>query len=115
MPMLGGLVPLPVALHVAASAATGLMRDVALAGLVAAGADYAVSRRRTGKQVRMTKKEIRDEHKQSGADPMAGRPARSRQIAAARNRMMDDVPQPDIVPLTPPHSHVALRYDLVKG
>ena len=54
MPLVGGLVPLPVAMQIAGSAATGLMRDVALAGLVAAGADYAVQRRLTGKQVRMT-------------------------------------------------------------
>ena len=37
MPLVGGLVPLPVAMQIAGSAATGLMRDVALAGLVAAG------------------------------------------------------------------------------
>jgi flagellar biosynthetic protein FlhB len=115
MPMLGGLVPLPVALHVAASAATGLMRDVALAGLVAAGADYAVARRRTGKQVRMTKKEIRDEHKQSEGDPMVRSAIRSRQLAAARNRMMADVPQADVVLLNPTHIAVALRYDPAKG
>src|SRR3954451_3036315 len=115
MPMLGGLVPLPVALHVAAAAATGLMRDVALAGLVAAGADYAVARRRTGKQVRMSKKEIRDEHKQSEGDPLVRSAIRSRQLAAARNRMMADVPQADVVLVNPTHVAVALRYDPAKG
>jgi flagellar biosynthesis protein FlhB len=115
LPMVGGLVPLPVALHVAASAATGLMRDVALAGLVAAGADYAVARRRTGKQVRMSKKEIRDEHKQSEGDPMVRSAIRSRQLAAARNRMMAEVPQADVVLLNPTHIAVALRYDPAKG
>jgi flagellar biosynthesis protein FlhB len=104
-----------VALHVAASAATGLMRDVALAGLVAAGADYAVARRRTGKQVRMSKKEIRDEHKQSEGDPMVRSAIRSRQLAAARNRMMAEVPQADVVLLNPTHIAVALRYDPAKG
>ena len=34
-----------------------------------AAADYAVQRRRTGKQVRMTKKEVKQEHKQSEGDP----------------------------------------------
>jgi flagellar biosynthesis protein FlhB len=115
MPLVGGLVPLPVALHVAADAATGLMRDVALAGLVAAGADYAVQRRRTGKQVRMTKKEVRDEHKQSEGDPMMKGQIRSRQLAAARNRMMADVPKADVVLVNPTHVAVALRYDPAKG
>lgn len=115
MPLVGGLVPLPVALQVAAGAATGLMRDVALAGLVAAGADYAVQRRRTGKQVRMTKKEVRDEHKQSEGDPMVKGQIRSRQLAAARNRMMADVPDADVVLVNPTHVAVALRYDPAKG
>jgi flagellar biosynthetic protein FlhB len=115
MPLVGGLVPLDVALQVAAGAATGLMRDVALAGLVAAGADYAVQRRRTGKQVRMTKKEVRDEHKQSEGDPMVKGQIRSRQLAAARNRMMADVPEADVVLVNPTHVAVALRYDPAKG
>jgi flagellar biosynthesis protein FlhB len=115
LPLVGGLVPLPVALQVAADAATSLMRDVALAGLVAAGADYAVQRRRTGKQVRMTKKEVRDEHKQSEGDPMVKGQIRSRQLAAARNRMMADVPQADVVLVNPTHVAVALKYDAAKG
>ena len=115
MPMVGGLVPLSVGLEVAADAATGLMRDVALAGLVAALADYAVQRRRTGKQVRMTKKEVRDEHKQSEGDPAMKGQIRSRQLAAARNRMMADVPQADVVLVNPTHVAVALRYDPAKG
>jgi flagellar biosynthetic protein FlhB len=45
MPMVGGLVPLQVSIQIATGAALGLMRDVALAGLVAAAADYAVQRR----------------------------------------------------------------------
>ena len=115
MPMLGGLVPLSVAMEIAAEAATGLMRDVAAAGLVAAAADYAMSRRRTMKQVRMSKKEIRDEHKNSEGDPLIKSALRSRQLAAARNRMMADVPEADVVLLNPTHVAVALRYDPAKG
>ena len=115
MPMLGGLVPLSVAMEIAAEAATGLMRDVAAAGLVAAAADYAMSRRRTMKQVRMSKKEIRDEHKNSEGDPLIKSALRSRQLAAARNRMMADVPEADVVLVNPTHVAVALRYDPAKG
>lgn len=115
LPLLGGLVPVPVALDLAAEAATGLMRDVALAGLVAAGADYAVQRRRTGKQVRMTKKEVRDEHKQSEGDPFVRGAIRSRQLAAARSRMMAAVPEADVVLVNPTHVAVALRYEPEKG
>jgi flagellar biosynthetic protein FlhB len=115
LPLVGGLVPLDAGLHVAGEAATGLMRDVALAGLVSAAADYAVQRRKTGKQVRMTKKEVRDEHKQSEGDPHVKGQIRSRQMAAARNRMMDAVPDADVVLVNPTHVAVALRYDPAKG
>jgi flagellar biosynthetic protein FlhB len=115
MPLLGGLVPIPVALELASSAALAMMRDVALAGLVAAGVDYAMQRRRTGKQVRMTKKEVRDEHKQSEGDPLLKSALRSRQLAAARNRMMADVPTADVVLVNPTHVAVALRYDPAHG
>jgi flagellar biosynthetic protein FlhB len=115
LPLVGGLVPLSVAMEVAADAATGLMRDVAVAGLVAAAADYAMSRRRTMKQVRMTKKEVRDEHKNAEGDPLVKSALRSRQLAAARNRMMADVPEADVVLVNPTHVAVAIRYEPAKG
>ncbi len=115
MPLLGGLVPLHVGLELAAEAATGLMRDVAVAGLLAAAADYAFQRRKMGKQTRMTKKEVRDEHKMTEGDPLVKSAIRSRQLAAARNRMMADVPQADVVLVNPVHVAVALKYESSRG
>jgi flagellar biosynthetic protein FlhB len=115
MPLLGGLVPIPVALELAGDASVALMRDVAFAALLAAGVDYAVQRRRTGKQVRMTKKEVKDEHKQSEGDPMLKGQIRSRQLAAARSRMMAAVPEADVVLVNPTHVAVALSYDPARG
>jgi flagellar biosynthetic protein FlhB len=115
MPLVGGLVPIEVAIRLAAGAATGLMRDVAAAGLVAAAADYAMQRRKTGKQVRMTKQEVKQEHKQSEGDPLVKSAIRSRQLAAARNRMMADVVDADVVLVNPTHIAVALRYEPAKG
>jgi flagellar biosynthesis protein FlhB len=115
MPVLGGLVPIPVALDLAADAATGLMRDIAFAALLAAGFDYAVQRRKTGKQVRMTKKEVKDEHKQSEGDPLLKGQIRSRQLAAARSRMMAAVPDADVVLVNPTHVAVALKYEPSRG
>jgi flagellar biosynthetic protein FlhB len=115
LPLLGGLVPLDVALALGAEAATALMRDVAIAGVVAAAADYAFQRHKMGKQTRMTKKEVRDEHKMSEGDPLVKSAIRSRQLAAARNRMMADVPQADVVLVNPVHVAVALKYEPTKG
>lgn len=115
LPLLGGLVPLDVALALGAEAATALMRDVAIAGVVAAAADYAFQRHKMGKQTRMTKKEVRDEHKMTEGDPLVKSAIRSRQLAAARNRMMADVPQADVVLVNPVHVAVALKYEPNKG
>jgi flagellar biosynthetic protein FlhB len=115
MPLVGGLVPTAVVVQLVAEQVTALIRDVAVAGLVAAAADYAVQRRRIGKQIRMTKHEVKQENKQSEGDPLVRSALRSRQLAAARNRMMADVPQADVVLVNPTHVAVALRYESDKG
>ncbi len=114
-PLLGGLIPIQVVIEAVSARAVGLIRDVALAGIVMAAADYAVQRRRVGKQTRMTKQEVKQEHKQSEGDPLVKGAIRSRQLAAARNRMMADVPDADVVLVNPTHVAVALRYDPERG
>jgi flagellar biosynthetic protein FlhB len=115
MPLLGGLVPTSASLELVTSEAVGLLRTVALAGLVMAGADYAFQRRRVGKQTRMSKEEVKQEAKQTEGDPLVKSAIRSRQLAAARNRMMKDVATADVVLVNPTHVAVALRYDPDKG
>jgi len=115
MPVLGGLVPVSAALDLASAAALGLVRDVAAAGLLFAVADYAVQRRRIGKQVKMTKKEVRDEHRQTEGDPHVRSALRGRMLAAARSRMMAAVPKADVVVVNPTHVAVALRYEPERG
>lgn len=115
MPLLGGLVPFDVGLELAGDTAIGLMRDIAIAGVLIAGADYAFQRHKMGKQTRMTKKEVRDESKMTDGDPLVKSAIRSRQLAAARNRMMSDVPQADVVLVNPVHVAVALKYEASRG
>ncbi|GAA1796473.1 flagellar biosynthesis protein FlhB [Nocardioides hankookensis] len=115
MPMVGGLVPMQVVLDHTAASALGMVRNVAVVGIVLAAADYVVQRRMVGKQARMTKEEVKQEHKQSEGDPMLKGAIRSRQLAASRNRMMQDIPSADVVLVNPTHVAVALRYDPEKG
>jgi flagellar biosynthetic protein FlhB len=115
MPLVGGLVPMSATIDVAHDRVSTLLRTVALAGLVMAAADYAFQRRRVGKQVRMTKQEVKQEHKQTEGDPMVKSAIRSRQMAAARNRMMTEVDTADVLLVNPTHVAVALRYDPAKG
>jgi flagellar biosynthetic protein FlhB len=115
MPLIGGLVPIHTVLETVSSQALGLIRNIAFVGLGMAAADYAMQRRRVGKQTRMTKEEVKQEHRQTEGDPMVKSAIRSRQLAAARNRMMADVPTADVVLVNPTHVAVALRYEAQRG
>lgn len=115
MPLVGGLVPLGTVLSVESASVVTLLRTVAVAGLLMAGVDYAVQRRRTNKQTMMTKHEIKQEHKQSEGDPLVKGAIRSRQLAAARSRMLADVATADVLLVNPTHVAVALAYDPERG
>ncbi len=115
MPLVGGLMPIEVVLQKVSDEVSNLIVSVALAGLVMAAADYAMMRRRIGKQTRMSHSEIKQEHKQSEGDPMLKGAIRSRQLAAARNRMIADVSTADVLLVNPTHVAVALRYDPDQG
>ena len=115
MPLVGGLVPIDSVISQVNDSALSLMRTVALAGLALAGADYAMQRRRVNKQTRMSKEDVKQEHKQAEGDPMLKGAIRSRQLAASRNRMMADIAQADVVMVNPTHVAVALRYEPATG
>jgi flagellar biosynthesis protein FlhB len=100
---------------VAGTASLGLMRSVAIAGLGLAVVDYALARRRIGKQIRMSRQEVKEESKQSDGDPQMKGAIRSRQLSMSRNRMMSEVARADVVIVNPTHVAVALRYEPAKG
>lgn len=109
--MLGsGTHSLSAILAAAGSGVTGLVRTAVLAGLVLAAFDVAVIVKRNRKKTRMSKKEIRDEHKQTEGDPLVKGQIRSRQLAMSRNRMIASVADADVVLVNPTHVAVALRY-----
>ncbi|MGC4028520.1 MAG: flagellar biosynthesis protein FlhB [Steroidobacteraceae bacterium] len=61
--------------------------------------------------MKMTKEEVRREHKESEGSPeMKGR-VRALQREMAERRMMLDVPKADVIVVNPTHYAVALRYD----
>lgn len=63
------------------------------------------------KQLRMTRQEIREEMKESEGSPEIKGRIRQVQQAMAKRRMMQEVPQADVVVVNPTHYAVALRYD----
>ena len=86
---------------------------VATAVLVAA--DLAWSRFYWRKELRMTKQEVKDEHKQVEGDPLIKMRLRSLQRDRSRRRMIDSVPKATLIVANPTHYSVALRYVREEG
>lgn len=63
------------------------------------------------RQMKMTRKEIEDEMKESEGSPEVRSRVRQMQQEVARRRMLESVPQADVVITNPTHFAVALRYD----
>ena len=63
------------------------------------------------KQMRMTKQEVRDEHKQSDGDPMIKSRLRQLRMERARKRMMAAVPKATVIVTNPTHYSIALKYE----
>ena len=63
------------------------------------------------KKLRMSRQDIRDEYKNNEGDPHVKQRIRQMQRAAARQRMMADVPKADVIVTNPTHYSVALQYD----
>ncbi|TPH17179.1 flagellar biosynthesis protein FlhB [Litorilituus lipolyticus] len=67
------------------------------------------------RQLKMTKQEIKDEHKSTEGSPeIKGRIKRT-QYELSQRRMMADVPNSDVVITNPTHYSVALQYDAKVG
>jgi len=66
------------------------------------------------KGLRMTKQEVKDEHKQMEGDPLVKGKIRQIRIEKARRRMMANVPNASVVVTNPTHYAIALQYDGTK-
>lgn len=101
-PVLVPQVVLSTLLHMISALAVGL--------LVLVGVDIAWTRFSWRKDLRMTKQEVKDEHKQMEGDPIVKGRIKSMQRDRARRRMMEQVPRATLVIANPTHFAVALRY-----
>ena len=110
-----GALPLSAVTATFAESAVLMFRVVAVTGLVIAVADYVVVRKKTMKQLKMSKYEIQQENKQSEGDPHMKAHRRAVQMSMSRNRMMSEVASADVLLVNPVHVAVALKYEAAKG
>ncbi len=67
------------------------------------------------RQLKMTKQEIKDEHKSTEGSPEIKGRIRRTQYEMSQRRMMQDVPDSDVVITNPTHFSIALKYDAAVG
>jgi flagellar biosynthetic protein FlhB len=76
-----------------------------------AAIDFIFSRHEMEEKMKMTKQEVKEEHKQQEGDPKVKSRIRSMQYQMARKRMMAEVPKADVVITNPTHLSIAITYD----
>ena len=84
---------------------------VALLLLILSIPDYLYQKYDHEKQMRMSKQDIKDEHKNMEGDPKVKQKRKQKQMEMAMQRMMQDVPKADVVITNPTHFAVAIQYD----
>ncbi len=88
-----------------------LVLRISLAFLVIAALDFLYQWWNYERKLMMTKQEVKEEYKQTEGNPQIKGKIRSIQQQRARQRMMQAVPQADVVVRNPTHYAVALKYD----
>jgi len=95
--------------------ATRLLAVVCVATVVLVAVDLAYTRFKWRRDLRMTRREVKDELKQSEGDPILKARMRSVQQGRARRRMLTNVPNATVVIANPTHFAVALHYERGQG
>lgn len=109
LPQLGQMETGPIVMYIVDVCFKIFWRSL-LAMAVLAVLDWAYQKYEFEKNLKMSKQEIKDEFKQTEGDPMVKSRIRSVQREMARNRMMQAVPEADVVITNPTHLAVALKY-----
>ncbi|MCM1568799.1 MAG: flagellar biosynthesis protein FlhB [Roseburia sp.] len=103
--------PLLQALQLTAETVTDLGIRVAMVYMVIALADLVYQRVKFSMDMRMSKQEIKEEYKQSEGDPQIKGKIRQKMREVSQRRMMQSLPQADVVITNPTHYAVAVKYD----
>jgi flagellar biosynthetic protein FlhB len=88
-----------------------LYRNIMLAMLLVAAADFFYQRHTFEQGLKMTKQEVKDEGKDAEGNPEIKGRQKSILMASAMRRILTQVPKASVVITNPTHFAVALRYD----
>ena len=79
--------------------------------LIIGFADYIYQKIKYKKDLRMSKQEVKDEYKQQEGDPQVKGKIKSKMREVSQRRMMQKLPEADVVITNPTHFACAIRYD----
>lgn len=99
------------AIHLTGELIVDLGIKISMIFLVIGVADLIYQKFKFKEDMKMTKQETKDEYKQTEGDPQIKGQIRRRMQEASRRRMMQALPQADVVITNPTHFAVALKYD----
>lgn len=88
-----------------------LARLAAIVGIAVGFGDYAFQRYKIGKQLKMTKDEVKRENRNTEGDPLTRSRRRSQHQKVSQNQMLSAVGDASVVLVNPTHVAVALSYD----
>lgn len=103
--------PLMQAIALIGELVTDLGIKIAVVYIVIAAADYIYQKFKFKNDMKMTKQEVKDEYKQQEGDPQVKGKIRQKMQEVSRRRMMQSLPQADVVITNPTHYAVAIKYD----
>ena len=84
---------------------------IAAAYMVIALLDFAYQKWKFHDDMKMTKQEVKDEYKNQEGDPQIKGKQKQRMREASMRRMMQQLPEADVVITNPTHYAVAIKYD----
>ncbi len=90
---------------------TDLGVRIAAVYMVIAFLDFAYQKWKYKEDMKMTKQEVKDEYKNQEGDPQVKSKQKQRMREASMRRMMQQLPEADVVITNPTHYAVAIKYD----
>lgn len=89
--------------------------NISIVFLIIGLADYIYQKFKFKKQMRMSKQEVKDEYKQSEGDPHIKGKIKAKMREISQRRMMQMLPEADVVITNPTHFATAIKYDKDSG
>lgn len=103
--------PIPQMLEELQSLFLRLMAGILVVLFILAVVDVLYQRMEHMKKMRMSRKEVKDEQRQTDGDPLVKGKLRQLRMQKAQQRMMQAVPEATVVITNPTHYAIALKYD----